>query len=134
MAEENKEVKQQLEEATSKAESLQCELLKTNKTNILLKLKTDDYDIADERFQESLTKKTNQFRVQAAVEKFVEYLQVMEVEIDFQRAEAILLIQIVDGKQYEISKNVCMPSSPMATTEIGKTTRNTPFSMSNVVT
>ena len=35
--EENKEVKQQLEEATSKAESLQSELLESNKTNILLK-------------------------------------------------------------------------------------------------
>ena len=33
----NKEVKQQLEEATSKTESLQSEQLEANKTNILLK-------------------------------------------------------------------------------------------------
>ena len=39
--EENKEVKQQLDEATSKAESLQSELLESNKTNILLKKKLD---------------------------------------------------------------------------------------------
>ena len=35
--EENREVKQQLEEATSKAESLQPELLEANKTKILFK-------------------------------------------------------------------------------------------------
>ena len=55
--EENKEVKQQLQEATSKAESLQSELLEANKTNILLKHKLDEYDLANKRFQESLTKK-----------------------------------------------------------------------------
>ena len=38
--EENKEVRQQLEEVTSKAESLQSELLEANKTNILLMKKT----------------------------------------------------------------------------------------------
>ena len=37
LLEENKEVKQQIDEATSKAESLQSELLESNKTNILLK-------------------------------------------------------------------------------------------------
>ena len=57
--EENKEVKQQLEEATSKAESLQSELLEANRTNILLKQKLDEYDLANKRFQESLTKKNN---------------------------------------------------------------------------
>ena len=35
--EEKKEVKEQLEEVTSKAESLQSELLESNKTNIFLK-------------------------------------------------------------------------------------------------
>ena len=40
--EENKEVKRQLEEATSKAESLQSELLEANETNILLKQKLDE--------------------------------------------------------------------------------------------
>ena len=58
--EENKEVKQQLEEAASKAESLQSELLEANKTNILLKQKLDEYDLANKRFHESLTEKTNQ--------------------------------------------------------------------------
>ena len=57
--EENKEVKKQLEEATSKAESLQSELLEANRTNILLKQKLDEYDPASKRFQESLTKKNN---------------------------------------------------------------------------
>ena len=52
--EENEEVKQQLEEATSKAESLNSELLDSNRTNILLKQKLDEYDLANERFQESL--------------------------------------------------------------------------------
>ena len=55
--EENKEVKQQLEEVTSKAESLQSEFLESNKTNILLKKKLDEYDLANKRFQESLNKK-----------------------------------------------------------------------------
>ena len=87
--EENKDVKQQLEEATPKAESLQSELLEANKTNILLKKKMDDYDLAHKRFQEYLTKKTNQIKDQAEVEKLVKQLQVMKVEIDIQRAEAI---------------------------------------------
>ena len=39
LSEEDEEVKQQFEEATSKAESLQSELLEINKTNILLKQK-----------------------------------------------------------------------------------------------
>ena len=54
--EENKEVKQQLEEVTSKAESLQSDLLEPNKTNILLKKKSDEYDLANKRFQQSLNK------------------------------------------------------------------------------
>ena len=55
--EENKEVKQELQEATCKAESLQSELLEAIKTNILLKQKLDEYDFTNKRFQESLTKK-----------------------------------------------------------------------------
>ena len=54
--EENKEVKQQLKEVTSIAESLQSELLESNKTNILLKKKLDEYDLANKRFQECLKK------------------------------------------------------------------------------
>ena len=49
--EENREVKQQLVEVTSKAESLQPELLEANKTNILLNQKMDDYDLANKRFE-----------------------------------------------------------------------------------
>ena len=98
--EENKEVKQQLGEATSKAESLQSELLEANRTNILLKQKLDEYDLANKRFQESLTKKTTQIKDQSEIEKLVKQLQVMRVEIDIQRAEAIQLIQAVDGQQY----------------------------------
>ena len=99
--EENKEAKQQLEEVTSKAESLQSELLESNKTNILLKKKLDEYDLANKRFQESLNKKTAQIKEQTEIEKLVKQLQVMRVEIDIQRAEAIQLIQAVDGQQYE---------------------------------
>ena len=99
--EENKEVKQQLEEATSKAESLQSELLEANKTNVLLKQKLDEYDLANKRFHESLTKKTNQIKDQSEIDKLVKQLQVMRVEIDIQRAEAVQLIQAVDGQQYE---------------------------------
>ena len=98
--EENKEVKQQLEEVTSKAESLQSELLEANKTNIPLKKKLDDYDLANKRFQESLNKKANQIKDQSEIDKLVKQLQVMRVEIDIQRAEAIQLIQAVDGQQY----------------------------------
>ena len=99
--EENKEVKQQLEEVTSKAESLQSELLESNKTNILLKKKLDEYYLANKRFQEPLNKKTAQIKKQTELEKLVKQLQVMRVEIDIQRAEAIQLIQAVDGQQYE---------------------------------
>ena len=56
---ESKEVKQQLEEVTSKAESFQSELLEANKTNILEKQNLDEYDLANKRFQESLTKKND---------------------------------------------------------------------------
>ena len=99
--EKNKEVIQQLEEVTSKAESLQSELLESNKTNILLKKKLDEYDLANKRFQESLNKKTAQIKEQTEIEKLAKQLQVMRVEIDIQRAEAIQLIQAVDGQQYE---------------------------------
>ena len=86
---------------TSKAESLQSELLESNKTNILLKKKLDEYDLANKRFQESLNKKAAQIKEQTKIEKLVKQLQVMRLEIDIQRAEAIQLIQAVDGQQYE---------------------------------
>ena len=108
--EENKEVKHQLEEVTSKAESLQSELLESNKNNMLLKKKLDEYDLANKRFQESLNKKAAQIKEQTEIEKLVKQLQVMRVEIDIQRAEAIQLIQSVDGQLYEKLEKVYMPS------------------------
>ena len=51
---EKKEINQQIDEETSKAESLQAELLEASKTNILLKQKLDEHAIANKRFQESL--------------------------------------------------------------------------------
>ena len=98
---ENKEVKQQLEEVTSKAESLQSELLESNKINKLLKKKLDEYDLANKRFQESLNKKAAQIKEQTEIEKLVKQIQVMRVEKDIQRADAIQLIPAVDGQQYE---------------------------------
>ena len=85
----------------SKADSLQSELLESIMTNFLLKQKLDEYDLANKRFQESLSKKTAQIKEQAEFEILVKRLQVMRVEIDIQRAEAIQLIQVVDGQQYE---------------------------------
>ena len=98
--EENKEVKQQIDEATSKADSLQSELLESNKTNIFLNKKLDEYDLANKRFQESL-KKAAQIKEQTEIEELVKQLQVMRVEIDIERAEALQLIKVVDGQQYE---------------------------------
>ena len=99
--EENKELKQQLEEVTSKAESLQSELLESSKTNILLKKKLEEYDLANKRLQESLNKKAAQIKGESEIEKLIKQLQILRVEIDIQRAEAIQLIQSLDGNQYE---------------------------------
>ena len=101
MLQENKEVKQQLEEATSKSESLQSEQLDANKTNILLKQKLVQYDLAKKRFQESLIKKTKQIKDHSEIEKLIKQLQIVRVENDIQRAEAIQSIQAVEGKLYE---------------------------------
>ena len=60
MFDENKEVKQHFEEATSKAESLQPELREINKTSSFLQVNLVDYEVANTSFQEPLTKKTNQ--------------------------------------------------------------------------
>ena len=98
---ENQELKNQIEEATSKAESLQSQLLESNKTNILLKEKLDAFDVANKRFKEILDKKDTKLKDQTEVDKLVKQLQIMRVEIDIQREEAIQLIQAVDGKQYE---------------------------------
>ena len=98
---ENKELKNQIEEATSKAQSLQSQLLESNKTNILLKEKLDAFDVANKRFKEILDKKDTILKDQTEVDKLVKQLQIMTVEIDIQHAEAIQLIQAVDGKQYD---------------------------------
>ena len=99
--EENKEVQQELMEATTKAEPLQSEMIEANKMTILLKQKMDESDLVKKSFQESSTKKTSQIKHQAKVEKLLKQLQVMKVGIEFQRAEAIHWVQAVHGKQYE---------------------------------
>ena len=66
-----------------------------------MKQKLDEYDLANNRFQESLNKKAAQIKEQTEIEKLVKQLQVMRVEIDIQRAAAIQIIQVVDGQQYE---------------------------------
>ena len=68
-----------------------------------MKKKLDEYHLANKRSQESLNKKAAQIQEQTGIEKLVKQLQVMRVEIDIQRAEAIQLIQVVDGQQ---SKNL----------------------------
>ena len=95
---ENREVEQQLDEAATKAESVQTELLEANKTNILLKQKKDEYDIANKIFKESLNRKITQIKDQKEIEKLMKQLQTMRADIDIQQAEAIQLIQAVDGK------------------------------------
>ena len=101
LIEDKKEVKQQLDEAASKTESLQSELLYSNKTNIFSNQKPDENDLANESFQESLNKKATKIKEHTETEKFVEQLQVMRVEIDIQRAQTIQLNQAVDGQQFE---------------------------------
>ena len=101
MFEENKENKQQLKEATSTAESLQSELSEANKAKNLRRQKMDEYDLANKRFQETVIKKTNQIKDRSEVEKLIKPFQNMRIEINIQRAEAIQLIQVVDGKQFE---------------------------------
>ena len=108
--EENKEVKLQLEEVTSKAESLESELLEANKTSILMKKKLDDYDLANKRFQESLNKKAAQIKDQSEIEKLIKQLQIMRVEIDIQRAEAINLFKPLMEPNMKNSRRVCMLS------------------------
>ena len=97
---EKKEVKEQLDEATTNSVSLQSELLESIKTNNLFKQKLDKDDIDNEYFQESLKIKTEEKREQSEIKKLEKQLQVMGVDIGFQRAEAIQLIQFFDGKQY----------------------------------
>ncbi len=51
-------------------------------------------------FKNISSKKTTQIKDQSEIEKLVKQLPLMRVEIDIQRAEAIQLIQAVDGQQY----------------------------------
>ena len=78
------EAKQELDE-TTKAELLQSELLESNVTNILVKRKLDEYDIAKKHFQELFNKKTNQMKEQSELDKLVKQLQVMRVEKIFKK-------------------------------------------------
>ena len=57
--------------------------------------------MANKRFQDSLKKKAAQIKEQTEIEKLLKQKQVMRVKIDIQRAEAIHLIQAVDGQQFE---------------------------------
>ena len=52
--------------------------------------------MANKRFKEILDKKDTRIKDQNDTDKLVKQLQVMRVEIDIQRAEAIQLIQEVD--------------------------------------
>ena len=61
----------------------------------------DENDLANKRFQESLTTKPNQIKDKSEGETLIKQLQVMRVEIDIQRTEAIQLIHAADDKQYE---------------------------------
>ena len=92
----NIELKKLIEEETSKAVSLQNELLESNKRNILLKEKLLFFVVANKRFKEILDKKDTRIKDQNDTDKLVKQLQVMRVEIDIQRAEAIQLFQEVD--------------------------------------
>ena len=58
----SKEVKQQIDEATSKAESLQSGMLESNRSNLLFKQKLDEYDLANKWIQKSLNKKAAQIK------------------------------------------------------------------------
>ena len=88
-----------MDEATSKAESLQYELLESKKTNIFLKQKLDEKGFANKRSQGSLNKKATQIKEQTEIEKLVKQFQVLTVEIGIQRTEAKQPIQAHDGKQ-----------------------------------
>ena len=94
-------MKQQLDEASTEAESLQSELLESRKTIILLKQNLEDSDLAKKRFHESSNKKTNQMKEQQKIDELVKQLHTMGVQFAIQPAVAIQLNQIVDGKQYE---------------------------------
>ena len=66
-----------------------------------MKQKSDEYDLVNGRFQESLNNKAAQITEQTEIEKLVKQLHLKRVEIDIQTAEAIQLIQTVNGKHYE---------------------------------
>ena len=74
--------------------------------------KLDEYDLANKRFQESLKKKAAQIKEQTEIEKLVKQLQVMRVEIDIQRAEAIQAN--VDGQHYEKLERCLLALPPYA--------------------
>ena len=121
--EENKEVKQQLEEATSKSESLQSELLEANKTNILLKQKLDEYDLAKKRFQEPLIKKTNQIKDHSEIEKLIKQLQIVRVKMISNAQKLSNQFKQWMEKSMRNSITVYMPSWLMPTNGIGKITK-----------
>ena len=66
--EENKEVKEQSDEMSSKAELLETELLEADKTNILLMQKSDEYHIA-KRIPKIIWTKDTQMKDPSEIEK-----------------------------------------------------------------
>ena len=96
--EENKEVKQELSAVATKPDSLQSDLIESKKTNLHLKQELEEYEMAKQKFHEPMKKKTNQMEKQSKIGKLVKWLQVINVENDIQRAEAIHLIEAVNGK------------------------------------
>ena len=114
---ENKEI-QQIDEVTSKTQSIQTELLEAKKTKILLKQKLDEHEIAYKKFQESSNKKITQIKDQNEKEKLLKQLQTMQEKIDVQRAEAFQLIQAVDGKQYRKIEQSACTSNPCQSLEL----------------
>ena len=104
-------------------------MLEFIKTNILLKQKL--YDLAKKWFQESLNKKAAQINEHTEQEKLVKQLQVMRVEIDIRRAEAMQLSKLLTPDNMKNWKDVYMHSLLMLKTGTLNTIKNTQFSMLN---
>ena len=96
-----------------------------------MKQKLDENHLADKRFQESLNKRAAQIKEQTEIQKLVKQLQVMRVEIDIQRAEAIQLNQAVDSQQYEKLESCLHALLTYAENWYIEQYKNTQFSMLN---
>ena len=73
----------------------------------MLKQKLDEYDLAKNKIPRISNQKDKSDQRQSEDQKLIKQLQVIRVEIDIRRAEAIQIIQARDGKQYEkLQKNL----------------------------